>query len=115
MLLICLFLFALTRRAIASSLFDAQKAYLAGYYVKAEKLVHPLAEQGNGVAQYTLGLMYESNNGVTQDYCEVGSGVDTNCDAIIVSGDVSFAEGFAGQTNTPFDHVHFLLGLRSTD
>jgi len=83
--------------------------------VKAEKLVHPLAEQGNGVAQYTLDLMYESNNGVAQDYREVGSGVGSNCDAIIVSGDVSFAEGFAGQTNTPFDHVHFLLGLRSTD
>jgi len=64
-LLIGLFLFALIRRAIASLLFDAQKAYLASYYVKAEKLVHPLAEQGNGVARVTLSLIYESNNGVT--------------------------------------------------
>jgi len=54
-----------------------------------------------------LSLMYESSNGVTQDYREVGSGVGKNCDTIIVLGGVSFSEEFASQTNTPFDHVHF--------
>ena len=55
-----------------------------------------------------LSLMYESSNGVTQDYREVGSVVGKNCDTIIVLGGVSFSEEFASQTNTPFDHVHFL-------
>lgn len=42
--------------------------------MKAKKLIRTLAKQENEVAKYILGLMHESNNGVTQDYCETGRG-----------------------------------------
>jgi uncharacterized protein len=39
-------------------------------YKTAYKLILPLAEQGDGVAQSNLGLMYSKGQGVPQDYKE---------------------------------------------
>ena len=47
---------------------DAFAAYRAGDYALALKLYRPLAEQGDGVAQLGLALMYHNGNGVPQDY-----------------------------------------------
>ena len=44
------------------------EAYKSGDYVTALKEWEPLAEQGDAVAQYGLGLMYYKGQGVTQDY-----------------------------------------------
>lgn len=41
-----------------------------GDYTSAFKEWRPLAEQGNAIAQYNLGLMYNIGQGVTQDYKE---------------------------------------------
>jgi TPR repeat protein len=68
MLLVCVCLFALTGQAMADSLLDAQRAYGAGDYAKAEKLFKPLAKQGNALAQTSLGVMYNNGQGVPQDY-----------------------------------------------
>jgi TPR repeat protein len=46
---------------------DAIAAYNAGDYVRAQHRLRPLAEQGDGAAQYKLGFMYERGQGVTQD------------------------------------------------
>ena len=67
MLLICVFLVALTEQAIADSLSDAQHAYAEGDFSKAVKLFMPLAEQGNAFAQFNLGFMYAKGQGVLQD------------------------------------------------
>jgi TPR repeat protein len=45
-------------------------AYQAGNYQKAFKLLKPLAEQGDALAQPILGFMYDDGEGVPQDYAE---------------------------------------------
>ena len=70
MLLVCVFLFALTEQAIADSISDAWGAWEAGDYAKAAKLIRPLAEQGDDRAQLDLGNMYDQGEGVIQDYVE---------------------------------------------
>jgi len=52
---------------------DFQKgltAYRSGDYATALREWRPLAEKGNRVAQYNLGLMYDNGQGVVQDYKE---------------------------------------------
>ena len=46
------------------------KAAQSGDFATALKEWKPLAEQGNAVAQYNLGVMYRNGEGVTQDYAE---------------------------------------------
>ena len=43
-------------------------AYLSGDYQTAFKEFHPLAEQGDAIAQNNLGVMYANGQGVPQDY-----------------------------------------------
>lgn len=81
-LLVCVFLLALTGQAtmakspdistepIAGSLADAERAYANGLYEKAVKLYLPPAEQGDAKAQIILGSMYDTGLGVPQDYKE---------------------------------------------
>ena len=68
--LFCACLFALGGQATADSLTDAGRAYIAGNFAKAEKIFRPLAQQGNAVAQFNLGVMYSYGQGVPQDYKE---------------------------------------------
>ena len=53
---------------IARLLEDGIAARDKGDYATALRLWRPLAEQGNAVAQFNLGLMYANGQGVTQDY-----------------------------------------------
>ena len=45
-------------------------AYERGDYATALREWRPLAEQGNALAQYNLGVMYDNGRGVPQDYAE---------------------------------------------
>ncbi len=54
----------------ADSFDDGFQGYKAGDYKKALELFKPLAEQGDAIAQYNLGLMYDNGRGVPQDYAE---------------------------------------------
>ncbi len=45
-------------------------AYMRGDYDTALKEFRPLAEQGETVAQWSLGIMYERGRGVPQDYVQ---------------------------------------------
>jgi len=57
--------------ALASADFQAGlDAYNQGDYATALKEWQPLAEQGDAVAQYNLGFMYDNGQGVPQDYGE---------------------------------------------
>jgi TPR repeat protein len=49
---------------------DALAAYQRGDYAEAMQLWRPLAEQGNALAQYNLGVMYANGTGAPQDYVE---------------------------------------------
>src|SRR5260221_3261215 len=46
---------------------EADAAYRNGDFEKAQRLLHPLAEQGGAVAQCLLGVMYSFGEGVPQD------------------------------------------------
>jgi hypothetical protein len=54
--------------AVAGPLDDAVAAHQRGDYATAVRLLHPLADEGNALAQTGLGLMYEKGEGVLQDY-----------------------------------------------
>jgi TPR repeat protein len=54
--------------AAAEPLEDAIAAARKGDYATALRLFGPLADQGNAVAQYNLGLMYGLGRGVPQDH-----------------------------------------------
>jgi uncharacterized protein len=47
---------------------DAVDAYSRGDYLKALRLIRPLANDGDAAAQFNLGLMYMTGHGVPQDY-----------------------------------------------
>ena len=49
---------------------DAMAALNRGDYVKASRLMKPLAEQGEAKAQAELGEMYATGQGVEKDYAE---------------------------------------------
>jgi TPR repeat protein len=54
----------------AGPLEDAKAAYDRDEYATALRLLRPLADQGDDVAQYYLGLMHSNGQGVPQDYAE---------------------------------------------
>src|SRR5258706_13979882 len=47
---------------------DAVDAHRRGDYLTALRLIRPLANDGDAVAQYNLGLTYMTGQGVQQDY-----------------------------------------------
>ena len=49
---------------------DANAAHERRDYTTALRLVRPLADQGNALAQYKLGYMYDNGEGVPQNYAE---------------------------------------------
>jgi len=49
---------------------DAVAAYDRGDYVAAHRLFRPLADQGDALAQFNLGLMYANGQGVPQNDAE---------------------------------------------
>ena len=65
-----MFLFSGSSVVFGDELRDGLLAYGTKDYKKAYKLILPLAEQGNVMAQTTLGGMYLEGYGVPQDYKE---------------------------------------------
>jgi peptide-methionine (S)-S-oxide reductase len=53
---------------VAAPLEEGNAAYIRGDFATAERLLRPLAEQGNATAQFDLGGMYYHGRGVPQDY-----------------------------------------------
>ena len=56
--------------AVAQDFDKGLSAYNAGDYQTAFNEWKPLAEQGDGDAQFNLGLMYETGDGAARDYAE---------------------------------------------
>jgi uncharacterized protein len=58
---------AIALPAAADSLGDGMRAYKAGDYAEAMRLLSPLAEQSNAQAQLRLGTMYYYGQGIPED------------------------------------------------
>ncbi len=56
-----------TAPAIAGPLEDGVKAYSKADYRAAERLLMPLAEQGNVDAMYSIAMMYHKGQGLSED------------------------------------------------
>jgi uncharacterized protein len=65
-----LILIAAVEAVVAGPFEDAETAYKVGDYATAYRLWHPLADQGDAVAQLKLGVMHLNGWGVPQDYSE---------------------------------------------
>ena len=68
--LISLFFASASHIAFANDLQDGLSSYKAGEYNNAHKLLSPLAEEGDALAQLFFGVMHEQGQGVPQDYAE---------------------------------------------
>ena len=66
--LISLFFASASHIAFADDLQDGLSSYKAGEYNNAHKLLSPLAEEGDALAQLFFGVMHEQGQGVPQDY-----------------------------------------------
>lgn len=61
----------MTVHAADADYFDeGVKAYYRGDFATALPIFRKLADQGNALAQFNLGLMYDDGKGVAQDYKE---------------------------------------------
>jgi uncharacterized protein len=56
--------------AVAGPFEDALAAAESGDYSTANWLLRPLADQGDAIAQFDIGFMYDTGHGVIQDYGE---------------------------------------------
>ena len=68
MLIVVLLVSGAAVPAVAGPLEDADAAYDRGDYATALRLWRPLAEQGDAIAQFALGIVYANGQGVPQDY-----------------------------------------------
>ena len=59
---------SLTTPVAAGPLEDADAAYSKGDHAAALRLLRPPANQGDAVAQFNLGVMYDNGHGVPQDH-----------------------------------------------
>ena len=65
-------LLAATISSYADSLASGNAAFARGDYVRAARVLSPLAERGNARAQAMLGFMYATGQGVPQSYDAAG-------------------------------------------
>ena len=65
-----IFAMSLVGLAHANSLRDGTAAFAREDYVTAARILGPLAERGNAVAQFYLAFMYANGRGVPQNYVE---------------------------------------------
>jgi uncharacterized protein len=61
---------ALCGQAWAGPFEDAMGAYHRHDYATTVRLLRPLADHGNAIAQGFLGVMYDEGDGVRQDYAQ---------------------------------------------
>ena len=65
-----LMLAAMAGAALAGPLEDGIKAYHQGEYATAYRLLRPLADQGDALAQLNVSILFYGGLGVPQDYAE---------------------------------------------
>jgi TPR repeat protein len=66
----CLMLMALGVTAVAGPLEDAKAAHDRGDYATELRLLRPLADEGDALAEFKLGEIYDNGQGVTRSYTE---------------------------------------------
>jgi len=92
--------------AAAGPFEDAVMAYGRGDYATAMQLFRPLAEQGNAIAQFNLGVMYHDGKGVPQDYTEAMKWYRLAADQGGAGAQYNLALMYKDGESVPRDYVH---------
>lgn len=102
-------LVALTLIALQSYAFagfnEGLTAYESKDYTLALQEFRPLAEQGDSMAQFNLGLMYVRGEGVTQDLSEAVAWFSKSADQGNVMAQVNLGNMYANGEGTPTDYA----------
>jgi TPR repeat protein len=97
---------------------DATVAYGKGDYATALRLIRPLAEgQGNVLAEFNLGLMYENGQGVPQDYAAAMSWYRKAAEQGSARAQVNLGVMYGTGEGVPQDYViaHMWLNLAAVN
>ena len=84
---------------------DFQDALERQDYKEAHRLILPLAEQGNASAQFNLGWMYYTGQGVPQDYKEAVKWYCLAAEQGYASAQCSLGEMHYGGEGVPQDYA----------
>jgi TPR repeat protein len=91
--------------AAAGPFKDGGAAYDQGDYVTAMRLFRPLANQGDALAQTTLGEMYASGKGAPQDYAQALVWLRMAADKGFAPAQDDLSEMYAEGEGVPQDYV----------
>ncbi|MGA9851037.1 MAG: tetratricopeptide repeat protein [Roseiarcus sp.] len=97
--------FVLFGVAVAGPLEDGQAAYLRGDYAAVLAYWGPLAEQGDARAQGTLGWMYDTGQGVAQDFVQAAVWYRKAAEQGYATAQFSLGEMYADGRGVPQDAI----------
>ena len=111
-----LFLFSGSSVVFGDDLQDGLDAYKRVDFKTAYKLFLPLAEQGNAIAQFNLGLMYFHGQGVPIDYKEAVKWYRLSAEQGIASAQFNLGLMYFKGQGVPQDYVlaHLWFNLSSS-
>lgn len=91
---------------------EVKEAYTKGDYAVALKEVQPLADQGNVYAQFYLGEMYASGQGVTQDSAQAVVWLRKAAEQGYVNAQISLGRMYDGEHAVPQDYAKVAVWFR---
>ncbi|MTJ81856.1 MAG: sel1 repeat family protein [Telmatospirillum sp.] len=107
-------LLALAAPVAAGQLEDERDAESRSDWATALKLLRPLAEEGNAVAQGQLGLFYEEGRGVPVDYSEAAKWLRKSADQGNAISQTNLANLYGLGRGVPLDYAESLKWLRKS-
>ena len=99
-----LFLILSAGNLFADPISEAQKAYMLEDYTKADNLIRPLAENGDILAQYNLGVMYANEKSKIHDYQEAAKWFRMAADQGDTDAQVWLGAAYAGGRGVTWDY-----------
>lgn len=88
----------------AQSRADIDAAYARGDYATALQLILPLANEGDAVAQFNLGQMYDNGTGVPQDHTEAARWSRKAADQGLAAGQFNIGVSYEKGRGVPRDY-----------
>ena len=104
-LVVALFMFVGLGTAFSGDMDKADAAFQRQEYKTAFRLILPLAERGNTVAQYKLGILYAYGQGVTQNYSEAARWFRKSADQGNADGQYNLGFMYANGQGVTQDYV----------
>jgi TPR repeat protein len=109
-----LWLLTLAAPVAAGRLDEVKDAESRSDWVAALKLLRPLADEGNAVAQGKLGLFYEEGRGVTVDYTEAAKWLQRSADQGNAESQTNLANLYRLGRGVPLNYAESLIWLQKS-